>query len=120
MAKPQSTELGAAFDLAAIEREMRGEENYQRNGHNARTLVREADLRVVLIVMKAGTEMAEHDVQQSAALHILSGDVRLALPDRSVELTAGQLLVLAPGLRHDVVAATDSAFVLTLGWRDKP
>jgi quercetin dioxygenase-like cupin family protein len=119
MPQPESPEHGLTFDLGAIEREMRQEDAYERNGHTARTLLRAADLRVLLIVMKAGSRMAEHQATASASIHALSGQLQLHLPDRTVELRAGQLLALGGGLRHDVEAAIDSTFVLTLGWHDE-
>jgi|RhiMethySRZTD1v2_1073278.scaffolds.fasta_scaffold21049_5 quercetin dioxygenase-like cupin family protein len=119
MPQPESPEHGLTFDLGAIEREMRQEDAYERNGHAARTLLRAPDLRVLLIVIKGGSRMAEHQAIASASIHALSGQLRLQLPDRTVELRAGQLLALGGGLRHDVEAAIDSTFVLTLGWRDE-
>jgi quercetin dioxygenase-like cupin family protein len=119
MSQPESAEHGVAFDLGAIEREMRQEGAYERNGHTARTLLRAPDLRVLLIVIKGGSRIAEHQAIASASIHALSGQLRLRLPDRTVELRAGQLVVLGGGLRHDVEAAIDSTFVLTLGWHDE-
>jgi quercetin dioxygenase-like cupin family protein len=43
--------------------------------------------------------------------------VRLRLAEKVVELAAGRLLVIERGLRHDVEAVAESAFLLTLGWR---
>jgi quercetin dioxygenase-like cupin family protein len=105
------------FDLAAIDAELRKEDGYQRDGHTARTLVREPDLRIVLVVMRADARMAEHRVDQTASIHVLGGHVRLRLPDKLVELAAGQLLVMERDLQHDVEAVSESAFLLTLGWR---
>ena len=119
MPKPESPQHGVTFDLGAIEREMRQEEPYRREGHTARTLVHAPDLRVVLVAIKGGSRIAEHHASKSASVHTISGHVRLHLPDRTVELPAGQMLVLGPGLSHDVEAATDSAFVLTLGWHNE-
>ncbi len=115
MHKPPSTEHGVELDLAAIEREVRLEEAYARDGHSARTLVREADLRVVLIVMKAGSRIAEHRASVNASIHTIGGDARLRLRDRTVDLPAGRLLVLEPGIQHDVEAVSDCAVLLTLG-----
>ncbi len=109
----------ASFDMVDIAREMRREDTYVRDGHTARTLVREADLRIVLIVMRAGATMKEHQVAETASVHALSGHVRLRLPDRAVELSTGRLLVLEPGLRHNVEALEESTLLLTLGWRAK-
>ena len=119
MPQPESPQHGLTFDLGAAEREMRLEDGYERNGHTARTLMRAPDLRVQLIVIKAGSRMAEHQANASGSILALSGQLRLHLPDRTVELPAGQLLVLGGGLRHDVEADIDSSFVLTLGWREE-
>jgi quercetin dioxygenase-like cupin family protein len=116
MSKPESPAGGVVFDLAAAEREMRKEDAYEREGHTARTLTREPDLRIVLVVMKAASRIPEHRAGETASIHALSGQVRLHLPNRLVELAAGQLLVLERGLRHDVEAVADSSFLLTLGW----
>jgi quercetin dioxygenase-like cupin family protein len=117
MSKPESAHQGAVFDVAAVEAEMRQEDAYQRDGHTARTLVREEDLRLVLIVMKAGARIAEHQASDTAVVHVLSGHVRLRLPSTLTELPPGRLCVLERGLRHDVEALVESAFLLTLGWR---
>jgi len=119
MHKPESVEDGSRFDLVALERELRLEEPYERNGHTARTLVRTSDLRVVLQVMNSSTRLPEHHADETASIQLLSGRLRLALPSREVELRSGQLLVLAAGVRHDVQALEDSAFLLTLGWSEK-
>ena len=105
------------FDLLALDSELRRHDAYLREGHTARTLVRKADLRVVLVVMQAGARMAEHRADETASVHALSGHVRLRLPEKVVELPAGRLLVIERGLRHDVEAVAESAFLLTLGWR---
>ena len=108
---------GISFDLGAVDSELRAEDAYQREGHTARTLVRSPDLRIVLVVMKAGARIAEHRANETVSVHTLSGHVRLGLPDKAADLVAGQLLVLERGQRHDVEAIRDSAFLLTLGWR---
>lgn len=117
MSKPTDPGAGAALDLAAADREMRRAEPYLREGHTARTLVREPDLRIVLIVMTAGARLAEHRADETASVHALSGHIRLHLPDKTVDLPSGRLLVLESGLRHDVEAIEESALLLTLGWK---
>lgn len=118
MTKPESTKEGALFDLTEVERELRLDAAYARTGHTARTLVRKSDLRILLVAMKAGSRIAEHHANDTASIHALSGHVRLDVDGAIVELPAGRLLVLESGLRHDVEAVADSAFLLTLGWRD--
>jgi quercetin dioxygenase-like cupin family protein len=97
---------------------MEKEEAYSRAGHTARTLVREPDLRIVLIAMREGSWIAEHSAADTASVHVLSGHMQLRLPDKTVDLRAGHLLVLPGGLRHDVEAVAEGVFLLTLGWQD--
>ncbi|MDQ2642888.1 MAG: hypothetical protein M3020_03670 [Myxococcota bacterium] len=119
MSKPELSDQGTVYDLASIDAEMRREDAYNREGHTGRTLVREQDLRIVLVVMKAGARLAEHQANDTASLQTLSGNVRLKLPETAIELPAGRLLVLERGLRHDVEAISECAFLLTLGWQGK-
>lgn len=119
MTKPAPITDGSVFDLAAISRELRADDAYQRDGHTARTLVREPSMRVVLIAMKASARIAEHRAQEITTVHALSGSLRLTLADRTVELTPGRVLVIPPDLRHDVAALTDSALLLTLAWCER-
>jgi quercetin dioxygenase-like cupin family protein len=126
MTRPESGEFGVLFDLATIEQEMRSEEPYAREGHTARTLVREDELRVVLIAMKDGARVAAHTVDETVAIQTLTGRLRVPLPrlagqreDRMVELPIGRLLVLPPGIEHGVEAVGDSALLLWFGWTPK-
>ena len=115
MHKPSSTKHGAEIELAAVENELRLEDAYHREGHSARTLVREPDLRIVLIAMKEGGRIAAHRASASVSIHTLRGHARLRVSDHTVDLPAGQLLVLAGGLEHDVEAVSETALLLTLG-----
>lgn len=107
---------GGIFDLAAIDTELRAGDTYIRDGHTAHTLLREDDLRIVVVVMKAGAQMAEHSVNQTCTIHGLSGHVQLKLPSGMTDVHPGQLLILERGTPHDVEAVSESAFLLTFGW----
>lgn len=119
MTKPVPITDGPLFELATTARELRADDAYQRDGHTARTLVREPTMRVVLVVMKASARIAEHRAQEITTVHALTGSLRLTMPDRTIELTPGRLLVIPPDLRHDVAALTDSALLLTLAWCER-
>jgi quercetin dioxygenase-like cupin family protein len=119
MTEPTVTTTEAAIDVAGVDAEMRTSDAYAREGHTARTLVREPDLRIVLVVMRAGARIAEHRAKDTASIHALRGHVRLRLPDKVADVPSGRLLVLERGIPHDVEAVVDSAFLLTLGWQAK-
>jgi len=88
----------------------------QASGRSSKTLVKHPDLRIVLIAMKANTRMHEHTAAARISVHTLSGHIRLHLPKQVVELPSGHLLALDECVPHDVEAAEDSAFLLTLSW----
>jgi quercetin dioxygenase-like cupin family protein len=115
MAEPESIEGSIEFDLPAIDRELRDEDSYARTGHTARTLVRNADLRMVLVVMRAGAIIADHRAAGPTSVYVTNGHVRLRTPDRIAELQSGQLVVMERNLLHGVEAVADSAFLLTIG-----
>jgi quercetin dioxygenase-like cupin family protein len=66
--------------------------------------------------MKANTRMHEHTAAGRISVHTLNGHIRLHLPERVVDLSAGNLLALDQCVSHDVEASEDSAFLLTLSW----
>lgn len=88
----------------------------QPTGRSSKTLVKYPDLRIVLIAMKANTRMHEHTAAGRISVHSLNGHIRLHLPGRVVDLPGGYLLALDQCVPHDVEAAEDSAFLLTLSW----
>lgn len=107
---------GGSFDLDTLDSELRAGDRYARGGYASHTLQREDDLRIVIAAMKAGARIAEHRADETAAIHTLNGHIRLHLPDQTIDLRGGQLLVLKRGIQHDVEAVVASTFLLTLGW----
>lgn len=110
----------STFDLSEEGAALRRESAWQQGDRNAKTLFKEADVRVVLTILKAGAVVKEHQVPGPATIHTLSGRLTLRLPDRTVELPSGQLLALGGDLPHDVEAVEDSAFLVTIAWPAEP
>lgn len=105
------------FDLAAEIEHLHREDSWQRGtGRSSRTLVKQPDFRVVLVAMKADTEIKEHRAEGRISIHTIVGHLRLKLPDQVVEVPAGHLLALDHGIGHDVEALADSVFLLTIAW----
>lgn len=86
-------------------------------GPSSTTLVKHPDLRIVLLTMRKKMCMHQHSTAASISVQTLEGHIRLKLPDRTVELPAGQLLMLDQCVPHDVEAEEESAFLLTLSWQ---
>jgi quercetin dioxygenase-like cupin family protein len=94
---------------------LRRSASYQRNDHASTTIVNRPGLGVVLVALPKGGHMAEHRAARPIMLRVLEGRVRLALRDRTLEMSPGDLTALAPNLAHKVSGVEDSAFLLTLG-----
>lgn len=112
--------LGSAvlqFDLSKEIEELRKEGSWQReSGRSSKTLVKQQDFRIVIVLMKANTRLSEHRAEARISIQALSGRIRVHLEGHTMELTAGQLLALDCGLRHDVESLAESAFLLTISW----
>jgi quercetin dioxygenase-like cupin family protein len=104
------------FDLVHEIDALRKGHQYKSTGHAAETLVKCPELRIVLIVLRRDAELKEHRTNQPVSIHLLSGRIRVALPE--YEETVEGLLVIEPGVMHDVTAVTDSAFLLTMPWSE--
>jgi quercetin dioxygenase-like cupin family protein len=105
------------FDLMKELDQLHRDESWLHpTGRSSKTLVKYADLRIVLIAMKANTHMHEHKAAGRISVHSMNGHIRLHLPDRVVDLPAGHMLALDQRVPHDVEALSDSAFLLTLLW----
>jgi quercetin dioxygenase-like cupin family protein len=116
MTRPDAAAGGAVVDVAAIALALLEEAGGSGSGHVARTVVREPDLRIVVMGMRAGATIAEHQARHTAVLQVLRGRVQVTLASGAVEVVAGELLPLAQRAVHDVVAIEPSALVLTLAW----
>jgi quercetin dioxygenase-like cupin family protein len=105
-----------ALDLLDEAARLRREPSWQQSDRNAKTFVKATDLRLVLTTLKQGAVVKEHRAPGSAVVQTLSGRIRLGLPDQTVELPTGALVVLEPNLPHDVEALEESAFTITIAW----
>ncbi len=108
------------FDLASELDQLHRDDSWlHATGRTSKTLVKYPDLRIVLIAMKANTCMHEHTAAGRTSVHTLNGHITLHLPERVVDLPAGNLLALGQCVSHDVEVSEDSAFLLTLSWPPK-
>jgi quercetin dioxygenase-like cupin family protein len=74
------------------------------------------NLRVVLTALKANSRIPPHQTAGRISIHTVRGRIQVRAEGRTFNLPAGSLLALDQGLRHDVEALEDSAFLLTIAW----
>jgi quercetin dioxygenase-like cupin family protein len=87
-----------------------------KSGLYSKHLLKADDMRLVLIAMEAGAKLKEHHADGSISIHALEGTLCVHVQAQAQDLHAGQILALTPGIKHDVEAREDSAFLLTISW----
>lgn len=83
--------------------------------HQPEVLDSENEGRAILINLPAGERLQEHQVHERAWVLVVSGKVRIDLPDgESAAGGAGLMAVFDPGERHEVSAEEDTRLLLVL------
>lgn len=85
-------------------------------GRTAKTILSGTVMRAVVIALKDGSQMAEHDSPPAATLYVIKGRVTLRAGEREWPVYPGQLIPIPPQ-RHSVEAHADSAMLLTVALR---
>ena len=106
------------FDLRQEIRLLRKEESWRRGiGRSSRTLVKQQDFRIVLVLMKAKTSLTEHRANARISIQTVLGRIRIRVRNENmVELPLGGLLALDSSIPYDIEALRESAFLLTISW----
>lgn len=98
---------------------LRADTEYARTGRTRPTLVKEAGLRVLLQVVRAGSGLLEHHAPTRIPVFVLERDLHFTAFGETISLRPGDLLTLPPREPHSVSAIQDSAFLLTLASAEK-
>ncbi|HET7854097.1 MAG TPA: cupin domain-containing protein [Candidatus Methylomirabilis sp.] len=93
---------------------LKHEPTWLTGSRNAITLVKKGALRMVLTALRKGTKLHEHHASGSLTLQVVSGSVRFQAAERTLEMGTGEVVVLESGVKHEVEALEESAFLLTL------
>lgn len=103
------------FDLAGEIRTARSARTDSDARRTARTLLKDGSLRMTLIVLEPGGEMAEHAAAGPITVQPVEGTIRFrAGTDDEHVLRPGQVLSARAGVRHSVSSDDGAAFLLTV------
>ena len=91
-----------------------------KSGVASKMLFKDAHIRILLISHNAGAQMIEHHADGTLSVHVLRGTIKFQAEGKTQNLSAGQLLTLAPSIPHSISAAEPSVFLLTLAWPTDP
>ena len=103
-----------SFDLLGEQELLRQEDSYRGGDRNAKTLVKEPGLSVVLTVMRSGARLQEHKTTGPISIQTLAGHISLRTLEDVVDLPVGHVVTLLGDIAHSVEAVEESAFLLTI------
>lgn len=86
----------------------------ERNGRNARTLLKDGPLRLTMIVIAPGGGIPEHHTVGPITVQNLSGTLRLTVSGKEHILDAGDLVSIGAGVPHAVASTDGATFLLTV------
>jgi quercetin dioxygenase-like cupin family protein len=100
------------FHLEEQHANMRGS-MVRGTGPTSRTLLKNGRLSATLVTLPASGQINDHQASGPITVHVLTGSMVFRVPDGEHALTAGDLLSLAPNIRHSIVSEAGVAFLLT-------
>jgi quercetin dioxygenase-like cupin family protein len=98
------------LDLRAVAAEMA--RTPARRGQRQRALYHHGRLTIALFTFDAGAGLPDHVAAGVVTINVLDGRLRVRSGGVDHDLPAGKLLVLAPRVRHDVLAEEPSKMLL--------
>jgi quercetin dioxygenase-like cupin family protein len=83
--------------------------------HRAEILIKTDTIRVVLITILEGGQLNDHSAPGPITIHALTGSIDVDVEGERHTISAGEMISLAPGVRHAVTGRETGAFLLTIG-----
>ena len=91
---------------------LKGAAEWNSGDRHAISLIKDAALNVLLMVLKKGAHLHEHRTKGPITVQVVSGSIRFSAgPDQRV-ISAGEMVGLDRGIAHSVEALEESAFIL--------
>jgi quercetin dioxygenase-like cupin family protein len=87
--------------------------------HRQVTLVHRHGLSLILFYFDKGGFMPDHQVDGEVSIHVLEGELEIDAGDSTTKLGDDEILILAPGVEHDVEALTATKMLLTIDMNDE-
>jgi quercetin dioxygenase-like cupin family protein len=102
------------YNLAEIAEKLRAEPHPATEGHRQMTIAHYGSVALVLFDFEADGRLVDHVADGLVTIHALAGHVQVKTSEGELELDAGTLLVLSPGVAHDLHASVPSQVLLTV------
>lgn len=103
-----------SMDIPLFIEQIKQESAWKNSDRNSITVFKTNGLRIVLIALHEGAEMAKHTANGHISLQVLEGQIKFTTDLQSVALNKGQMLALHERIPHSVLAIKETIFLLTL------
>lgn len=107
------------FLLSAEDDTLRELAEGSKTGRAGKTLVKQGPLRVTLVALKKGTALPSHQVSGPISIQTIRGCLRLTTDRGDLDVSAGTLIALGPGVAHTAKAHEDCLILITFAMPDK-
>ena len=107
-----------AFPLMSMAEKLIAEANAATSGRASLTLAHGSEMTLVLVALKAGTTLEDHQAPAAATVITLSGDIIFTTSGEKITLEQGEAVTFTADVLHAVYASEDSAFLIVIGGTD--
>jgi quercetin dioxygenase-like cupin family protein len=107
------------FMLSAEDDTLRELAEGSKTGRAGKTLVKQGPLRVTLVALTKGTTLPSHQVSGPISIQSIRGCLRLTTDRGNLDVSAGTLIAIGPGVAHTAKAHDDCAILITFAMPDK-
>jgi quercetin dioxygenase-like cupin family protein len=118
MANEQSTQAlrpsaGGLITISVADEinRLKGSSEWSSGDRHAVSLIKDAPLNVLLMVLKKGAKLHEHRTKGPVAVQVVSGSIRFKAGTDYL-ISAGEMVGLDRNIAHSVEALEDSAIIL--------
>jgi quercetin dioxygenase-like cupin family protein len=101
-------------DIPALIKRTEDESSWKDSKRIAITIFKTNGLRILLIGLKEGAEMARHTADGNISVQVLDGKIQFNTDQQSVDLYKGEMLMLRERISHSILAKEKSIFLLTV------
>jgi quercetin dioxygenase-like cupin family protein/hemerythrin-like domain-containing protein len=102
------------IDLREAAAQLLAEPQSNERAQRQKTLYRHGPVTVALFVFDRGAQLPQHVAEGVVTVQVLEGRLKMSAEGQAHDLSAGQMLVLAPGVKHDVRAEEPTRMLLTV------
>ena len=103
------------FKISEQLQSLKNEPAWQRGDRDSITLMKTPGLTLVLMALRAGDVMHQHQASGPVVIQVLTGKVLVEFAGDAPELCAGELLTVDPLVMHEVRALEESTLLLMVG-----